>query len=142
MTLMEEPPSLPHSNTFASSYLNLSKVWILGNYLGDDFFCNGVTDRALEKLDARPSESIALNTLRHVWDNTLLGSKLRKLFTDATIARMSGAYFNGSGDELPPDVLKEMARRFVFGEQRLGSGPTFKERCLYHLHGTKESKCG
>ncbi|KAK5117443.1 hypothetical protein LTR85_008828 [Meristemomyces frigidus] len=51
MSLMEELPADVGSTIIPPSFRNLTKVWVLGNYLGDDGICNRVNDRTLEKLD-------------------------------------------------------------------------------------------
>lgn len=137
MTLIEEPLILLNP----PSYLNLGKVWSFGSYIGDNRFCNTVVDLALERFDALPGRPVKPLTLQQVWTMVHPDSAIRRLFKDMCIARYSDPYFDKHYEELPLDIVREMARRFASGEVKEGSGPTSVDRCNYHVHEGGAAKC-
>lgn len=48
------PNSAEETSRVPTYYLTLARTWVLGNYLGDQLFCNKVIDRILEKVDDLP----------------------------------------------------------------------------------------
>ena len=142
MTLMTEPPSDRDSQFAPPSYLNLAKVWILANFLGNDLLCNVVIDRLLTKLDGLPRHKIVPSSLQYIFEKMSEGSKFRRLVLDVMAARMTGNCFKSNGAEYPQAGGFDMARRFAHGLSPQLPGPTYQERCKYHEHGEEEQHCG
>ncbi|KAK4543441.1 hypothetical protein LTR36_005584 [Oleoguttula mirabilis] len=141
MSLMVELPAEPGSVVVPPSFRNLSKVWALADYLGDDGLCNRLIDRALEKFDAEPKTFPAAGVLQQLWDTTPSGSAIQRLYLDVTVARIGPIAFEANIEQIPVDIVRAMARRFVRSASRLGNGPTRHDRCKYHVHNDKSGKC-
>ncbi|KAI7154900.1 hypothetical protein KC349_g7335 [Hortaea werneckii] len=137
------PNSAEESSTVPTYYITLARTWVLGNYLGDQLFCNKVIDRILEKVDDLPYNTIGPSSLQQIWDIAPKDSTLLRLCTHLVVARMTPVRLEATFEELPSDIVLEMARRFVQGDgQQADESPTYDHRCDYHVHPEGHPVCG
>ena len=141
MTRMTEPNSLPGAPLIRPSYLNMAKVWVLSNFLGNNTLCNRVIDRFLQKWDSMTDITVAVNTVRYIFDSTSEDSKLRQLLIDAMSARVSKNWMDKCATEAPHALLVAFSQRYACGMLPQPPGPTQADRCKYHTHDEGEEKC-
>lgn len=110
---MPEPVLLAHETPSPPALLNLTKVWILSNFLSNGTLCNQVIDRILQKLDGEPGTTVAARTLQYIFQFTAEDSKLRALYVEAMLARPNEKHFEKWGHEYPQDLLFQFARNML-----------------------------
>lgn len=137
-TLMTEPEVPPGTVARHPAHSNLAKVFVLGNFLGDIAFCNCLIDCILQKLD-KGGIPPSPQTLSYVWRQTSKGSRFQLLFFDLFAALVNHTIFETKLTQYPPDLVVDLAIRFVRGGGRMC--PKFKDRCRYHTHKEGEETC-
>ena len=139
MSEPKQPPGEPEITT--SSYWNLGKVWIFASSSGNHALCNCVVDHILERLEAIPNETIDGLSLRYLFNSMPKGSKIRQLLLDMMAASVDGEWIEKWGNDAPFAVILDLAKRYAEKVSAGMSGPTFADRCVYHLHDKGEAKC-
>ena len=123
------------------AYLNLVKVWITSNYLGNNALGNCVVDRLFQKLDSMPTHLIGAIPLQYLFDNVTFPSKLGQLFIDVMAARITWKAFDDNSKNYPLALITAFAKRFSLGYSPHLPGPQYKDRCRYHAHDEGEAVC-
>lgn len=128
--------------------MELTNMYIIGDYLDDKRFCNAVMDD-LKDLAIQSACTPSPQTVCHVWECTSPSSPLRKLFLQ-DMASMIYTDENGSwlkDEETPKDFVVDL---LVFVGQRsekfLGKVwqddlNRLEEKCSFHLHVDDSDKC-
>lgn len=140
MTLMTKPtvPCPSDSAVLHPAYCSLGAVFILGNFLGDSQFSNCVIDCVLQKVD-RGGQTPHPKVFSDIWEHTLQGSGIQRLFSDLLAARIHRVPFDTHKSQYPPDLIMDLATRYVQGVEK--KCPTFQDRCKYHDHTEGEETC-
>ena len=134
-TLMIEP-----INSAPPAYLNLTKLWVLGNFVSDHVFTNSVIDRLLLKLALLPGHAVSGQTLQYIWEHTPQNCGIQRLFIEATAARTAENHIETWKNEILREILLDLSKRYASGRTTKKS-PTFADRCKYHTHENGEPKC-
>lgn len=87
---------------------DLTNAWIFGERIRTSRFQNFVMDLILARFKEYHGTNIALETFNHVYNNTLAGSQLRRVFVDFAAQKMSPSWYNLNKSELEVDFLEEL----------------------------------
>lgn len=110
MSLMPEPSLRANDRNSPPAYINLGKVWILGNFLHDHIVGNRVIDRFLQKLDSDPAARVHTQSLEHIWNNTPQGCGLQRVLLETMAVRITEEDFEKYRQDYPQDFLFELAK--------------------------------
>lgn len=117
------------------------EVYVLANYLQSNTLCNLVVDYVLKGADMVPANTFFPEVLAYFFANTTHESKMRLLFLDMMSARINEAWLNKYEEECPPELLLVLAKRYVAGKTSKPPGPTYADRCKYHIHEEGKETC-
>ena len=95
---------LPPSNEYSS--ISLVKLWVLAEKL----LMPGLQNCAIDLLHQRRIDTgrIATKTIQWVYDNTMFGCPLRKMFLDQCANKLIDTYVLDYPEEFPKDMLIEL----------------------------------
>jgi hypothetical protein len=145
--------TLDHNDTGTSS-MTLVRLYVLGDYLGDNRFCNNVIDALIGRsvlVDFGMVFSSAALDL--AWEKTTPGSILRKVLLEVMMCNLSSIpfpfFFEDMGawsKEVSVDVFRHMTGypciqdAIKAAERNIGG--EISDMCSeYHRHGEGEPKC-
>lgn len=136
-----------------SSSATLLRLYVLGDYLGDDRFSNAVMDTLIEH--AVLIEGIILvfdsAAVELAWETTTSSSKLREVLLKLIICDLGGVKFAPVFDakgtwsqNVSTDVFRALAEPLDISQAvRLAEESFSKDRdaCVFHRHGESDPKC-
>lgn len=137
MSVMPEPPT----TVVGPSYLNLGKVWILASYVGNNTICNLVVDRLLQKAQLPYNGMVNSSTLQYIFENTSQDSQMQRLLVDIMKANITLQWFDLECNDYPAELIMAFARAYVTVEKPKVPGPSYADRCKYHIHEEGEETC-
>ena len=150
--------------------MTLVRLYLLGDYLGDDRFMNAIIDALVqESLPTSPAMSFSAADVDTVWQKTLPDSKLRKALTDLIVHEIGSSthhrLFRHKGT-WPTEISAEILTRMIgskqmtatmyaqiFAQMQDGGGlkkalessgehpNARKDKCEYHRHDEGNPRC-
>lgn len=135
-SFIPEPPSAH----VTPSYLNLAKIWIFADFVGDGELCNAVMDRTIHR-SVKHHSRVCPVTLRFICEHASAASALRRLHCELAMARSGPESMESYGPDVLPEFVQDCAKRFIAGETVKKEGPKLEDRCKYHTH-VGGGKCG
>lgn len=134
----------------------LVRLYVLGDFLGDDRFCNAIIDTLVHHVnrDNAKSESVIVFDTTSVdlaWDRTARGSPLQRVLTELILCDLGDhprvpMFLNRGAwsPEASVDIFEHIQnhRSLVKAIEPLAKDPRVnKDKCAYHKHGKGCPKC-
>ena len=120
-------------------YERILHSYILGDYLGDDIFCNGMIDSYFD-LHESTWQWPGITTCNLAFQELEETLKLRLLLIHHITFSASYDAFASSVDELDPEIVREVALVSIKDRENAEKTMDDRGRCYYHIHEKGEKK--
>lgn len=123
-------------------HYTLSELWVLGDFLGDVPFKNGIMD-SLHCADGKMKKKLMAATATFVLDNTSPQSTIMRWVIDRTVPLLSRLSLEAMSKRMPHRLISELLKASV--ERQRSGDATAQEmgagRCKYHEHKDGSKMC-
>lgn len=123
-----------------STFIELAKLYAVGDVLGDMCLRNAVIDRMIVEGQS-PNLFPGLDTVNIAYHQTPEGSTLRKLILDWCIASPFPIYFKEYARRFSVEFLIDFVQNKMESKGEKGSEITIKDKCRYHEHKEGVTRC-
>ena len=110
----------------------LVELWVLG----DKFFIPSLQNAAIREIDRlrRRYRTTSTQCLEYIWDKTIQGSPLRKLFLEYCAFNIRSTRFLEKPDHFPKEMLLELAQLMIETGQPYKSKKVNRNRRDYYIY--------
>lgn len=136
----EEVPETKYAPCNVTHTLDLAKMFILGDYLKDDRFCNAVVNM-MKRSSLESSCFVPSETVQHSWEKSVSGGPLRDLVLEMWRHDLPDVNYAKLADGYPKDFLIDLLVYVGENASEDSSESLLEMECTFHKQGDDVSCC-